>query len=399
MNYSKLTENQIANQKIDKTRPIKILQIVGGMHRGGIETRLMHVLRNIDRNLFQMDFMVHSLESCEYDDEIRSLGSRIITSPYPTPHLNRNLRNYPRFFKRILQEYGPYDIVHSHAGVLNGNILRIAKQAGVSIRIAHSHNDESHLKQPWRRQLYWAVLKFWIFRYATVGLACSRDAAADLFGSDWESDRRWQVLYCGLDLRPFQEKVDSAEVRAELGIPRDAFVIGHVGRLVPQKNHRFLIEIAAEIAKREPTMHLLLVGNGSMRHDLEDKVAKLGLSDKVIFAGVRSDVYRLMLGAMDAFVFPSLKEGLGLALIEAQAAELPCIFSDIVPEEADVVKPLINRLSLSQPASMWAGVVLAQKKANLPIKQPEALSILQKDSPFNIEISAKNLTNIYSSLV
>ena len=294
MNNLKSPENQTAN-KITKTRPIRILQIVGGMHRAGIETWLMHILRNIDRDLFQIDFMVHSLDPCEYDDEIRSLGSRIFASPYP-PHPNRHIWTYPAFFRQILQEYGPYDVVHSHSGYVNGNTLRIAKQAGVPVRIAHAHNDASHLRaqQPWKRLLYWDLLKWWIDRYATAGLACSRRAASDMFGSRWKSDPRWQILYCGLDLTPFQEQVDSTQIRAELNIPADAFVIGHVGRFEPQKNHRFLIEIAGEIAEREPNMRLLLIGNGSLRPEMEERVAQLGLTDRVIFVGVRSDVPRLM---------------------------------------------------------------------------------------------------------
>ena len=401
MNYPKSTLNLTDNQtnNITKARPIRILHIVGGMHRGGIETWLMHVLRNIDRNLFQMDFMVHTLESCEYDEEIRSLGSRIIASPYPIPHLNRNLWSYPALLKRILQECGPYDVVHSHSGYVNGNILRIAKQAGVPVRIAHAHDDMSHLKakQPWKRQLYWTLLKSWISCYATDGLGCSREAAADMFGFNWESDRRWQVLYCGLDLTPFQEKTDSDQVRAELNIPAGAFVIGHIGRFEPQKNHQFLIEIVAEIAKQKSNIRLLLIGYGSLRQDIEDNVAELGLTDKVIFAGVRSDVPRLMLGAMDVFLLPSLNEGLPLVLIEAQAAGLPCVFSDVISDEVDVVKPLMKRLSLSNSASKWSQEVLAQKLANLPVKQSEALSILQKDSQFNVEICAKNLTSMYKN--
>ena len=217
-----------------------------------------------------------------------------------------------------------------------------------------------------------------------------------MFGSRWKSDHRWQVLYYGLDLTPFQEQVNSTSVRAELGIPQDAFVIGHVGRFALQKNHQFLIDIMAEIAQREPNMRLLLIGTGSLRPEMEERLAQLGLTDKVIFAGTRPDVPRLMLGAMDVFLFPSLYEGLGLVLIEAQAAGLPCVFSDVVPKEADVIKPLINRLSLSQSASEWAEVVLAQRNTDLPIQQSEALSILQCDSPFSIQKCVENLTDIYS---
>lgn len=398
MNYLISAETETTN-KITKTRPIKILQIVGGMHPGGIETNLMDVLNNIDRDLFQMDFMVHTLEPCEYDDEIRSLGSRIFASPY-RPHPNRHMWTYPAFFRQVLKDYGPYDVVHSHCGYVDGNTLRIARQAGIPVRIAHAHNDLSHLRtqQPWKRQLYWALLKFWISRHATCGLAVSRAAAADMFGSLWESEGRCQILYSGHDLKRFQEQVEPALVRAELGIPTDAFVIGHIGRFELQKNHRFLIEIAAEIAKQEPNMRLLLVGTGSLRSEIEEQVDRLGLTDRVIFAGVfpRTDIPRILLGAIDVFLLPSLEEGLPQVLIQAQAAGLPCVFSDVITKETDVVKPLMNRLSLSQSVSDWAEIILAQQKANLPIEQSKALSILQNDSPFNIEISAKNLTEFYS---
>lgn len=395
MNYLQLTESQTTN-KINRTRPIKILQVVGGMHRGGIETWLMQILRNIDHDLFQMDFLVHTSEPCEYDDEIRSYGCRIIASPYP-PHPNRHIWSYPAFVKRILQEYGPYDVIHSHSGVVNGNILRIAAQADVPVRIAHSHDDHSHLiaQQPWKRRLYWALLKRWISRYATLGLACSRDAAADMFGSQWQEDRRWQILYCGLDLSAFQEEVDPALVRSEFDIPADAFVIGHIGRFETQKNHQLLIEIAAEVAIQEPKMRLLLIGKGSLRPEIEEQVARLNLTDKVIFAGTRSDVPQLMLGAMDVFLLPSLHEGLPLVLIEAQAAGLPCIFSKVISNEVNIVTNLIQQLSLSQSPSEWAKVILAQKQINLSTKKVEALSILQKNSPFNIKTSAENLTDVY----
>ena len=397
MNYSKSTQSQTANT-ITKNRPIRILQVVGCMNRGGVETWLMHVLRNIDRDRFKMDFVLHTSESCHYNDEIRSLGCRIIVSPY-RPHPNRNWWNYMANFRKILEKYGPYDVVHSHLDSFSGNILRIAKQAGVPIRIAHSHNDTTIrvAEGGWVRKLYVAWLKKRIARYATVGLPCSRKAAIDLFGSQWKSDRRWQILYCGLDLEPFQAQIDSASVRAELNIPQDAFVIGHVGRFEPQKNHQFLIEIAASIAQQEPNMRLLLIGNGSLRADIEAKVAQLGLTDKVVFAGVRSDIPRLMLGAMDIFLLPSLFEGLPLVLIEAQAAGLPCIYSDVISEEADVVKSLMKRLPLSDSASKWAEVVLAHKKTNRAIEQSETLSILQNNSPFNIKFCTKSLTAIYSS--
>lgn len=376
---------------MDKQRSIRILHVVGGMNQGGVETWLMHILRHINRDRFRMDFLVHTKQPCAYDNEIRALGGQIIPCLHPSRPWT-----YASNFKRILREYGSYDIVHSHVHHFSGYVLRLAQQAGVPVRIAHSHlNSSSHeAKAGLKRRLYLTLMKGSIARYAKIGLGCSRSALADLFGSAWETDPRWRVLSCAIDLTPFQYFVDSVAVRAELGIPANAFVIGHVGRFVEQKNHQFLVDIAAEVAKREPRMHLLLIGDGFLRPDIEQKVAQVGLTDRVIFARTRPDVPRLMLGAMDVFLFPSLYEGLGLVLVEAQAARLPCIFSDVVPEEADVIKPLVRRISLSQPASVWADAVMATQQGTETITQLEAFATVEK-SLFDIRRGVKELELYY----
>jgi glycosyltransferase involved in cell wall biosynthesis len=372
---------------------IRILHVVGGMNRGGLETWLMHVLRHIDRDSFQMDFLVHTEKPCPYDDEVRSLGSKIIPCLYPSkPWM------YDRNFKQILREYGPYDIVHSHVHHFSGYVLWLAKQAGIPVRIAHSHNDNSsaEAKAGFYRRLYLTLTEWLIARYATLGFGCSRKAATDLFSPSWESDPRWQILYYGIDLTPFRQPVDKIAVRAELNIPTNAFVIGHVGRFEAQKNHVFLLEIAAEVAKREPRMCLLLLGDGSLRPTLEHKVIDLGLADRVIFAGVRSDVPRLMLGAVDVFILPSLHEGLPVVGIEVQAAGLPFILSDVITEEIDFVKTLVQRVSLSQPATEWAEAVLNQRSTGSTISQSDALALVET-SPFKIEKPVKQLESIYQA--
>ncbi|BAZ54066.1 group 1 glycosyl transferase [Nostoc sp. NIES-4103] len=378
---------------LGKKSSIRILHVVGGMNRGGIETWLMHILRHIDRDRFHMDFLVHTTQPCAYDEEIRALGSKIIPCLHPSrPWL------YAKNFKRILHEYGSYDIVHSHVHHFSGYVLRLAKQAGVPICIAHSHNDTS-LKEAVAglyRQLYLILMKRWITQYATLGLAASRKAAVNLFGSSWQTDKRWQTFSYSIDLLPFHNQIDRQALRAELGIPPEAFVIGHVGRFEQQKNHQFLLDIVAEIAKQEPKMHLLLIGDGLLRPDIEQKAIQMGLADRVIFTGLRPDVPRLMLGAMDIFLFPSLHEGLGLVLVEAQAAGLVCVFSDVVPDEADVVKPLVQRMSLSESAFTWAKTVLAAKASAATISQANALLAVE-ESPFNIEVGVKKLEEIYQT--
>ena len=262
--------------------PIRILQVVGKMNRGGAETWLMHILRNIDRTKFKIDFLVSTTEPCAYDDEIRSLGSRIISCPGTS-----NPLKYSRKFKQILREYGSYDVVHSHIHHYNGAILRWAQQAGVPIRVCHSHIDSSALeaKAGWLRRAYLHLMKNWIERHATIGLGCSEVASADLFGSNWQADPRWKLYYCGIDLAPFTQVPARASVRRELRIPQDAFVIGHVGRFQEQKNHQFLVEIFAEILDREPQAYLLLLGEGPLRSTIEHQVSAKQLQHRTLFAG------------------------------------------------------------------------------------------------------------------
>jgi glycosyltransferase involved in cell wall biosynthesis len=392
MPYASLT-NTVEPQPLS-TKPLRILHVVGGMDRGGTETWLMHVLRHIDRDRFQMDFLVYSDQHYAYTDEIQALGCQILSCPTPSkPWL------FAANFKRILRDNDPYDIIHVQVHLFSGYVLHLARQAGIKARIVHSHIDTSSIESTasWRRKLYSGLMKWSIDKNSTAGLAASQIAAVDLFGSAYKHDSRWRTLYCGVDLAPFYAPIETTNIRAQLGIPAEAIVVGHVGRFESQKNHQFVIEIAAEIAKIEPNMRLVLIGVGSLRTSIEAKVIQMGLSEKVIFLGTRPDVPRLMRELMDVFLFPSRYEGLGLVLVEAQAAGLPCIFSDVVPLEADLVKPLLHRLSLTQTPSDWAKVVLATRTKQCSISQSKALDLVSQTA-FNIKVSVQQLTDFYSSL-
>ena len=370
---------------------IRILHVVGGMNRGGIETWLMHVLRHIDRDRFHMDFLVHTEKPCPYDDEIRALGSKIIPCLTTSKPWLYNCN-----FKRILREYGPYDVIHSHVHHFSGYVLWLAKQVGVPIRIAHSHNDTSEVdaQVSFLRRIYLNLMKVAISRYATTGLAASGCAGESLFGQDESKYPHWRVLYYGVDLTPFHTPVEGLALRQELGIPKDAFVIGHVGRFEEQKNHLFLLEIAAAVIQKEPLTRLLLIGEGSLRSVIEDKIKQMGLTPYVILAGLRSDVPQLIQSVMDVFLLPSFHEGLPVVGMEAQAGGLPLILSDVITEELDRVKPLIKRLSLSQGASEWAKAVLESPSLKSLYPQAESLTSME-NSPFNIAYSVQDIAKIY----
>jgi glycosyltransferase involved in cell wall biosynthesis len=375
-----------------RSRPIRVLHVLGRMDRGGVETWLMHVLRNIDRESFQFDFLTHSDQPCAYDEELRALGCRILPCLHPARPWP-----YARQFRRILRDNGPYDVVHSHVHHYSGFVLHLARKCGVQSRIAHSHNDKSPVdSKAWGfRRIYLRAMEHLVRRNATLGLACSRKAAQSLYGMDWDQDSRWRVLYYGIDLAPFGVPVSGAQVRAELNLPPEAWVVGHVGRFSEQKNHAFLLDVIAGLVHRQPQIRALLIGEGALQKSMEDKAKAMGIDRQVVFAGSRADVPRLMLGAMDLFLLPSLYEGLGLVLIEAQAAGLPCVVAEGVPDEADVVPDLVTRLSLSDSAEAWAQKILAIRGRER-IPKPEALERV-KQSAFNIVKSAATLCRIYES--
>lgn len=366
------------------------------MNCGGTQAWLMHVLRHIDRTLFQVDFAVHENGPFTYEEEIRKLGSRLLRCQ--PPHSVRPW-TYARDFGRILTDSEPYEVVHSHRHFLNGYVLRLAHNAGVPVRIAHSHMDsslEDAQRGLWRR-CYQRVLQRWLHRHATLGLACSRYAAASLFGSAWQQDPRHRLLYCGIDLTPFQEPVNRSAVRASLGLPHDAFVLGHVGRFTTQKNHAFLVTIATEVIRREPRARLLLVGDGPLRPAIERQVQESGLAQHVIFAGERADIPQL-LRAMDVFVMPSLYEGLPLVGMEAQAAGLPLVVADSVTPEVGFLPELVHSLALSQSSGAWADAALSVRDKPPATELAEALSRML-EGPFNIRTGIEKLARIYETEV
>lgn len=373
--------------------PIRILHALGGLSRGGIETWLMHVLRNIDRDRFQMDFLVNTDQPQAYDDEARELGARVLhCADYRRPW------RWAQHLKAIADDHGPWDVLHTHLNLYNGVALAVGRGLGFAHRIAHSHNDTEAADTRTRaRSAYrWAMQRS-IDLNATRKLAASRRAAHSLFGPDW-ADEGVDLLYYGIELEPFEVRGGRRAYLEEFDIDPNAHVIGHVGRFVDQKNHGFLIEIFDRLAARRPDVHLLLVGDGPLRGEVARQVDQRGLADRVTFAGLRDDVPSLMVDAMDVFLFPSLHEGLGIVLVEAQAAGLPCVLSDVVPYEADVTDELLERLSLSAPAARWADVVDRRLDAGPALDAKEALGRI-RDSRFNVANSVDRLARVYTETV
>jgi len=372
------------------SQPIRVLHIFGRMNRGGAETFIMHVYRHMDRSKIQFDFAVHSDQPGHYDDEIRSLGGRIFVLPRPRL---ATLPAYRRALARVLREEGPFAVVHSHVHFYSGIPLAIAASAGIPRRIAHSHSLSDGKRSSWPRRLYRWYMRSLISRYATHMLGCSRPACEALYGSRCWQDKRVQVVHYGIDLTPFELlPKDRNLLRDKIGLPRDCVLIGHVGRFDVPKNHRFLIEIFESLVAQCPTARLVLVGDGPLRPEIERLVQVKGVQDRVFFLGVRTDVPEIM-GCLDVFLFPSLWEGIPLVLLEAQAAGLSCVVSDVISEEADLGIGLLHPVSLKAGPDIWVEHVLKALQGNRP-EWSVRKEALQRNG-YDVQEVAKLLARIY----
>ena len=331
--------------------PIRIAQIMGKMLYGGTESVVMNYYRHIDRSKIQFDFIADSDSKMPIPrkDEIESMGGRVFIVP-PYQKINEYIPALIKLFKEQ-----NYRIVHSHLNSLNVFPMYAAKMAGVPVRISHSHSTAG--KGETKKNILKYLLRPFAKLYPSHLAACSYHAGAWLFGEKTMKADKVTVFNNAIDLEKysFNEAVRS-ELRSELGLD-GKFVIGHIGRFCYQKNHDFLIDIFKEVYSHNPKARLLLIGDGEDRKNIESKVHKLHLNDAVLFMGNRTDVDRLY-QAMDAFLFPSRYEGLGLVAVEAQIRGLRVLASTEVPSEAKISTGM-EFLSLSDGPDIWAEKIIA----------------------------------------
>lgn len=292
---------------------IRVLYVNGGlMDRGGISMHMMNYYRHLDKSRIQIDFVVHGFEKGIFDDEIYSLGGKIYNIPLKSKDYFGNIKALKEIF-----DTGKYKIVHSHMDAMNMVVLKIAKKCGIPIRIAHSHNTQ-HLTN---NKIKFAINEYArlnISKYATHFFACSEKAGRWLFGDKAVNNGKVTVIYNAIELEEFTFKQLKRDFLRDALDLKNNFVIGHIGRFDYQKNHLFLLDVFNETLKLTENVKLLLIGDGHLRDEIITKIKKLGIEDKVIMMGVRSDINDL-LNVFDVFILPSVFEGLGTVVIEAQA--------------------------------------------------------------------------------
>lgn len=314
--------------KAQKSEPIVVAQIMGKWLGGGVEAVIMNYYRHIDRSKVQFDFICDEDSTNIPYEEIEKLGGKVILCP---PY--QKLPKYLKFLKQLFREK-KYCIVHSNINTLSVFPLYAAKKAGVPVRIAHSHSTSN--PREWKKNLMKNALRPFSKKYATDYIACSELAGRYLFGDKAFESGKVKIIRNAIDVEKFKFDPEARkQLRKELGIKSDDFVIGHIGRFVEQKNHRFLIDVFAEVKKQKKNAKLVLAGQGPLREEIEQKVKDLGLEKDVFFLGQRNDTNKLY-SVFDVFCLPSLYEGLPVVGVEAQANGVPCAFSNAITKEAIV---------------------------------------------------------------
>lgn len=334
-------------------RKVKVCCLCEKWESGGIESFLANTFSCFDFDRFEIDIIAVTLNSSIFTAKLDECGIRFF-------ELSGSRNDFVKNRKLLLDllEREKYDVFHVNA--FHGAqfyYLGLAKKAGIPVRIAHSHNTK--LKKGALHCLKTVLHKsskfFWASD-ATDFWACSYEAARFMFPQKIFDRNSICIIPNGIETTRFKFcETGRTSVRERMGL-NDHFLIGHVGRFSEQKNQKFLLHIFAELLKFNPNSRLVLVGDGEMRAELEIEADLLGIANEVHFNGV-SDCVEQWLWAMDAFVFPSLFEGLGMAVVEAQAAGLPVICSECVPVEARIL-PSMQCLPLNLGASKWAEAIL-----------------------------------------
>ena len=360
---------------------IKVLHTIPAMDGGGADRILYdYTIRMLDD--FQVDFIVHSEFEGILEKDLISRGCRV----FHVSALRKNKKEYKKRIQEIIRN-GNYDIIHVSQGYRGVYFLHYAKKYGVKIRIAHSHM--AYIPESFKEVIIRKMATLYVKRCATALFACGDDAAKWMWGKKAFNKRKVYIMKNAIQAERFSFSPEKREcIRQEYNVT-DKFVIGNVARFSYQKNHEFLIKIFAELKKVNSNAVLMLIGRGELKNDIKKQVEELGLTDSVLFMGVRNDVPDL-LNAMDVFALPSRFEGLPVTLVEIQANGLPAVISSCVTKEMTISDDFCF-LSLSQPISEWADIIVKNKRKDS--------ANLIKNTAYDLRVASDGLKNKYLSMI
>lgn len=370
------------NKKTEQNEILHVLHVFGKLNRGGAESRVMDLYRNMDRTKVQFDFMQHTTRVCDFQPEIEQLGGKVYHVP---PFRFWNYFSYCKAWKQFISEHPEIRIVHGHMTSTASIYLPIAHKKGV-FTIAHSRNAgvDKGIKGKLTK-----VLRRNLKEKCDRCFACSKLAGEAVFGKEAMEQGNVTIIPNAIDAARFTFDPEvRKQKREELHIQPQEFLIGEVGRFDPQKNQKYAVEILAECRKKNFPAKLILIGEGPLMEDVRQQVEELQLQEYVIFTGLQKNVMPFY-QAMDFFLLPSFYEGLPGVAVEAQASGLRGILSDAITTET-AMTTLMEFRSVQEPAKVWADRIAAcghYERQNM-LKQ-------MQETGFDVKNLAKRLQDFY----
>lgn len=371
-----------------QTKPVKVLAIVCQLNRCGLENRLLDIIRKMDYKKVCIDVYTYRMEKGLLDNEVIALGGKVY---YNLPLTPQNMFWYVKYFEKFLREHPEYKIVHAHQDAWCSVFCKGAYLAGVPVRIAHSRTAisvftiETFVKN---------VIRIPTRKYATHYFAVSSLAGEWLFGKKNMREKKVEIWKNAIDCHSFSYNPNVRKNRRkELGVEGKKVII-HVGNFNPFKNQVFLVDILEKISQQDDSAMLIFVGRAGeidLMNRIKERIREKKLEDKILFLGSRSDIAELLQSA-DVFCFPSFFEGLPGAVLEAQAAGLPCIISSSITKEVCVLNTTVM-VNLEQSVDEWANEVrngFSQNRCNTYETMAQA--------GFDINDLVMRLTKFYESV-
>lgn len=365
--------------------PVRVLHVLGGLSLGGAESRIMDLYRNIDREKLQFDFLVHSGKEEHFDKEIAALGGNVYRIPRFKVY---NWLAYKKALRQFFAAHHEFAAVHGHMTSTASIYLPIAKKAGIPVTIGHARSAgvPAGLKG-----FLTKCIRYPLKYRADYCLACSMAAGEAVYGKKWVEKGKVEVIPNAIDAEKYVfDPAVREQMRKELKL-EGKLVIGHVGSFREPKNHKFLLEIFAEIYRQRKDAVLLLLGDGALMESVKKRTAELGLEKVVFFLGNQAEISPYY-QAFDFLVFPSLFEGLPGTVIEAQTSGLRCLISDAITTEVEITE-LVAFYSLEKTAGEWAAYVLE----HCDYERADRLSEVKR-AGFGIESQIERYKEIYGVL-
>jgi len=364
---------------------MRILHMIGSLEMGGAQTMVMSLYRAMDRSKVQFDFIIDCDIENVFEKEILQLGGQIFRLP---KFCGKNYRQVRTAWQKFFEEHPEYKVLHSHVRSYASLYLPIAKAFGVTT-VIHSHNTSNgHGMMAMVKKVLQYPLRF----QADYFFGCSELAGKWLFGNRVVNSDRYFMLKNAVDTDRFSYRQEVREtLRREMGIEEDALLIGHIGRMNPQKNHHFLIDCFHKILEQRSDAKLLLLGDGDLREEITQHIARLGLEQHVRMLGVKENANEY-LSAMDCLMLPSFHEGLPVVVVEAQANGLQCFVADTVTREVRLSE-LVQYLPITQGEDPWVQAALKCSGRR------EDVTEQIRNSGFCVKTSSQWLCEFYQSIV